>query len=215
MARTKNTKEPGTRDRVRPQFAVLRTALIHIMAGRGTATSEIADALKINRSYVIRLTDFGMKPQSPAERAVMKVAAEEMSGLQRLGMGFAGKEGFETTLAGDDGRRGKGGGRPRKDAAPKAPKAAKAKPKKDSAKTAKPKRAAKPEKPAKAKQVDAAKSGPPRAKEGSRMARAEKKASPPKPKRERAPKAEPAPEVPAPATPAPDALLGEATGSAG
>jgi hypothetical protein len=116
--KVREAREKATTDRVRPQFAVLRQGLINIRASRGDSTAGIAKDFGVNRSYVIRLTSFGMKPENAAERAVMKQAAGELPALQRLGMGFAGKEGFETTLAGDDGRRGAGGGRPRLDGKP-------------------------------------------------------------------------------------------------
>jgi hypothetical protein len=119
----------GERDRVRPQFAVLRQAIINIRAGQGDSTADIAEAFGVNRSYVIRLTSFGMKPTNAPERAVAKQAAEYLPALQRMGMGFAAKDGFETKLAGDDGNRGKGGGRPRLNPKPAKPLPAKAKPK--------------------------------------------------------------------------------------
>lgn len=108
-------------DRVRPQYSVLRQGVIHAMASRGIPTADIAAALGVNRSYVIRLTDFGVKPLGASEKAIAKAAREYEAALRKLGMGFAFGEGFTTTLAGDDGKRGKGGGRPRKDAKPAKP----------------------------------------------------------------------------------------------
>jgi hypothetical protein len=126
MAKKNQATEVATRERVSAQFAVLRQALIHVMAGEGERTTDIADALGVNRSYVIRLTSFSMKPTNAGERAALKVARAHEAKLRRLGLGYVFGEGFETTLAGDDGKRGKGGGRPRKTATTSATRAKKA-----------------------------------------------------------------------------------------
>lgn len=205
-APTKNDTKTITRDRVGPQFAILRMALIHIKAGRGEATREIAEALKVDRSYVIRLTSLSMKPTSPAEKAIMKLVQDEATGLQRLGMGFALKDGFETTLAGDDGKRGHGGGRPRNDAKPKAPakKASPAKKAKSAPKADSPKKASPPK--AKAKPL-AKKASAPKPTPEAKPVKAKPAKTPPQ--RKPKPGSDGAEGVPLPAVsaPAPDADL--------
>lgn len=97
-------KTPDYNPRCTPAFAVIRSALIHIMASgkNPVSTQEIADMLGVNRSYVIRLKDMPIKPATPAEKRIAKLAAEHIPQLQRLGFGFAFKDGLETTLAGGD-----------------------------------------------------------------------------------------------------------------
>lgn len=141
--------------RVSAQFAVVRAALIHIMAGENTPTQEIAEALGVNRSYVIRLQELPTKPGTAAERKIAKLAAGYESKLARMGFGFIFKEGLVTTLAGGDrSTLANRGGRPvgRKTGVPfeAAPKPVPAKPKAPAKGEKAPTKAAKPKAPAKA-----------------------------------------------------------------
>lgn len=131
-------KIEATTMRMAAQFQVVRYAVIHAMAKAGISTQTIADKLKMNRSYVIRMQVMDMQPMTPQEKALMKAAAEYEPQLRKLGMGYAFGEGIETTLAGGDRMSlppEQRGGRPSKDAKPKA-KAPKAKAAKSQAKPA-------------------------------------------------------------------------------
>lgn len=133
-------KNNDVEPRTSPQFAVVRNALIHILAGQKppVPTQEIADALGVNRSYVIRLQRLPMKPGTAAERKIMKLAEANQNALQRLGFGFIFRGDLDTVLAG--GVRGPMEARKAAPAKASKPKAAKA-----------PAKAAKAKAPAKAK----------------------------------------------------------------
>lgn len=89
--------------RISPAFFVLRGLLIHKFAAAGTPTAEIAKALGVNRSYIIRQTTVELKPRTPAERRILKHAAEHQGAITRLGFGglFRGED-ITTILAGGE-----------------------------------------------------------------------------------------------------------------
>lgn len=180
--------------RMAPQFAVIRYALIHILANKDVPTTEIASKLKANRSYVIRLQRLDMKPVSEQEKAVMKLAAAHETALRNLGMGFAFKGGIETQLAGGDRSHlppDQRGGRPRKgEVAPKA-----AKPKAPAKAKAKPAKAA--PKPKATKPAVAKGKAPPKPKvQAAVKAKPAAKPKTPKPAKAKTPKVEPQVEAP-------------------
>jgi hypothetical protein len=120
--------------RVAPAFYVLRQFAIMAAAAADVSTVDIAKALDVDRSFVIRQTTITLKPRTPAERRILKLAEAHGAALKRRGLGtlLTGGEDIEITLAG--GERQKLGPlaerRAAKAAAAKAPKAkAPAKPK--------------------------------------------------------------------------------------
>lgn len=90
-------------ERVNPAFYVLRQIAIHAAAKAGVATIAIAKALGIDRSYVIRQRTLMLKPRTPAERRILKLAGEHLPVIRRAGLGgLLGGADIETTLAGGE-----------------------------------------------------------------------------------------------------------------
>lgn len=184
MAKPPIPEPRDQRDRVSPAFDVLRGFLIAIMAKAKVPTSEIADRMGHDRSYIIRRTTLQLAPRTPNEGRILALAKEYESQLRRMGViGLLGGEDIVATLAG--GERPKLGPLEERRAAKAAAAAEKAKapkstPKKD-AKPAKEPKASKPAKPAKptpapkkdakpAPKKDAPKASKPAAKKKSKSA---------------------------------------------
>lgn len=166
--KTKPKAEKSTNERVSPAFYVLRGLAIHFAARAEMPTADIAAALDVNRSYVIRQTTLSLKARTPHERRIAKLAAQFEGQITRAGFkGLLGNEDIDTTLAG--GERPKLGPLAERKAAKSntaKPKAAKPKaPAKKVAKVAKPKAAptkvnGKPAKPVAAKPAPKAAKAP-------------------------------------------------------
>ena len=100
---TPNSGERAKTERVSPPFSLIQGLLIHFMAKAGMATTDIANALGVHRSYVIRSTEVVFEPTNEREQALLVLAADYLPKFQNLGLkGLLSGTNIATTLAGGE-----------------------------------------------------------------------------------------------------------------
>jgi hypothetical protein len=86
---TRNATIPAARAanaRVSPAIQVLRQFVVREMAKKKMPTTEIADRLGVSRSFVIKQAHIRLRAVIPAEKRVLKAAAEFEHSLRRAGV---------------------------------------------------------------------------------------------------------------------------------
>ena len=102
MVRTPKTSAKGDA-RCAPAFHILRQFIIHALAKEGVPTVEIARRLGHVRSFVIKQTTITLKPRTPLERRILKLAEVHGAMLKRAGLlGLTAGVDIETVLAGGE-----------------------------------------------------------------------------------------------------------------
>jgi hypothetical protein len=82
---------------------LLRQLVIFAMAAKKVPTTEIAKALNLNRSFVIKQTSLTRRPRNPDESRIVKLAQDHEGYIRRMGFaGLLNTEDMSCVLAGGE-----------------------------------------------------------------------------------------------------------------